>query len=549
MTCDDARDLLLDRLSGDAELRAHVGGCVDCAAAQDEMARLDAWVAPLRDSPVPRALLERRADRPGSIARLVPLLAAAAMLVAVSLSAVLFKPAAPAAGMTLTCSVEKPMFEFREPITFTTTLENVGDRDVVYYRSEDPEPGGVCSLRINGAGRDWEIYVAPRQISRTEGLIGSLETLKPRAKAATPIRADAFTKGDRGAPSPLPEGDYTVVATYAKDDAAVPYYTGMFQTERRPVEGLWTGTVSSAPVKFRVGAPRDVVATIEPPESGTQLRIALANAPNAPVLMNGRVKLSVHAKAYGNGSAEFLLSDGKQLAPGEMWVFPVDLANLAWTCTYPKVEGTVGIAEFAPNGGWVDVAMETDGPDAKKTIACQGRLVTWTLNTAPPESLALGLRMKSPLEATLKLTNTGSATALVNKRLGYASEIAFRLTDPEGARAAGFSTTGTAPVRLEDFLQRASLDLLGPAIVEGLSWSLDALPKRTPLEKTDFIALEPGASIESGYDLSTLVHGGLPKGTYRLQAVYLNLEPGVRLGLKGVRTGRLTSNAVDVTVR
>lgn len=548
MTCDEARDLLLDRPSGDPDLRAHVGGCVDCAAAQEEMGRIDAWVAPLRESPVPRALLERRAARPGSIARLVPLLAAALMLVAVSLSVVYFKPAAPVEGLALTCSVDKAMFDFREPITFTTTLENAGDRDVVYYKS-DSEIGGVSSLRIHGAGRDWEVYVAPHQTFQSEGPIGSLETLKPRAKVATPIRADAFTKGDRGAPFPLPEGDYTVVATYAKDDNTVPYTIGMFQTERRPVDGLWTGTVSSAPVKFRVGAPRDVIATIEPPENGTQLRISFANAPDAPVLMNGKVKLSVHAKAYGNGSAEFLLSDGKQLAPGEMWVFPVDLANLAWTCTTPKLEGTVGISEFAPNGGWVDVAMETDGPDAKKTITSQGRLVSWTFNTAPPESLALGLRMKSALEATLKLTNTGSATALVNKRLGYASEIAFRLTDPEGAKAAAFSTTGTAKLGLEDFLQRASLDLLGPAIVEGLSWSVDALPKRTPLEKTDFIALEPGASIESGYDLSTLVHGGLPKGSYRLQAVYLNLEPGVRLGLKGVRTGKLTSNAVDVTVR
>lgn len=547
MTCEEARDLLLDRASVDAELRSHLDACAECADAQEEMVRIDAWAAPLRSAPVPPAILGRRSARPGSLARLVPLLVAAAMLLAISAAVVTFKPSSPApaaqddaipfGGLALRSRVERERFEFQEPITFTASFRNVSDREIVFYRGAEPDRTGFPTMRITGAGREWSVYVAPFQTMVTEGILGSLETLKPGATMDVPVQARYFTWKDRQSPQPLPEGEYTVVAVYEKPDPTVEYNVGFLNRELRNHEGLWTGAVSSVPVKFKVGAPKEPVATIEPPENGTQVMIALANAPDAPLVLNGRGRLSVNAKAYGNGTADFLIADGKQLAPGETWVFPVDLAELAWTST----DGTFGISEIAPNGGWIDLTMETD----RRKITTAGRLVSWSVNTATPENLALGLEMKAPLDATLKLTNTGTAPALVNKRLAYAAEVAFRLTDPEGRKPSGFSTTG-AELGL---MQRATLDLLGPAIVEGLSWSQEAVPKRSPLEKADFIALAPGASIQSGYNLATLVHGGIPKGSYRLQAVYLNLEPGVRLGLKGAVTGKVTSNPVDVVVR
>lgn len=556
MTCDEARDLMLDRPPAGPELRSHLAGCADCAAVREEMGRIDAWVAPLREEPVPPALLSRRSGRPGAIARGAPLLVAAAMLIAVSLAAVVFKPAppapaaqddvAPVGGLALRCSVDKERYEFKEPITLTATLENLGERNVVYFR--DATSWTFPAFRIRGADREWQVYVAPYQTIRSDGLHGSLETLEPRGKVSYPLKAGAFTKGDdRATPVPLPEGEYTVVASYAKKDNKVPYNVGGFETEFRPVDGLWTGAVASTPARFRVGAPHEPVVTIEPPERGTNLRISFANVAVAPACINGRLKLSVHSKAYGGGSAEVRLADEKKLAPGELWVLPVDLAALEWTSSDPKLMGTYGIGEFAPNGGWMDLAVEMQGPESK-TLMAPGRLVSWEFVPSSAEGLALGLEMKTPLEATLKLTNTGNAPTLVNKRLAYASEVAFRMTDPAGVRPAGFSTAGKAPDRLEDLLQRATLDLLGPVIVDGLSWSREALSPRTPLDKSDFISLAPGASIETGYPLARLVHGGVPKGTYRVQAVYLNVEPGVRLGLPGAWTGTLTSNTVDVVV-
>ena len=68
-----------------------------------------------------------------------------------------------------------------------------------------------------------------------------------------------------------------------------------------------------------------------------------------------------------------------------------------------------------------------------------------------------------------------------------------------------------------------------------------------PLGKDDFASLAPGASVEATFDLRTLVHGGLPRGSYRVQALSVNLEPGRRLGLRA-STGKLTSNALIVDV-
>jgi hypothetical protein len=89
---------------------------------------------------------------------------------------------------------------------------------------------------------------------------------------------------------------------------------------------------------------------------------------------------------------------------------------------------------------------------------------------------------------------------------------------------------------------------MSPVIIEGLAWSSDVFPKPEPLLKDDFATLAPGASVEGAYDLRPFVHGGLPQGSYQVQAIYMNLEPGLRLGLQRAPTGKLTSNAVTVEV-
>ncbi len=57
-----------------------------------------------------------------------------------------------------------------------------------------------------------------------------------------------------------------------------------------------------------------------------------------------------------------------------------------------------------------------------------------------------------------------------------------------------------------------------------------------------------GGEAVGGKTESKFVHGGLPKGTYLVQALYLNRESGGRFGLKGVRTGRLISEAAKIEV-
>src|SRR5437016_7002642 len=182
MTCEEARDLLLERPSADSELQDHLSRCGDCAAAKEEMNRIDSWIAPLREVPVPANLLARRPRRPGTLLRVLPMAAAAAMLLAISLIVIFSKqpqpPPVPAAqepaksvgGLKLTCTVDKERYESKEPITFTATVENVSDHEIVFHKNEDSGLIGFPTFRITGAGQDWHLYVPPFQTLVQNGM-------------------------------------------------------------------------------------------------------------------------------------------------------------------------------------------------------------------------------------------------------------------------------------------------------------------------------------------------------------------------------------------
>src|SRR5207245_1987007 len=126
-------------------------------------------------------------------------------------------------GLKLTCTVDKERYESKEPITFTATVENVSDHEIVFHKNEDSGLIGFPTFRITGAGRDWHLHVAPFQTLVREGMVGALETLAPGTTRSYPIKVEMFTQDDPRSPHILPEGDYSVTATYEKKDNLVEF--------------------------------------------------------------------------------------------------------------------------------------------------------------------------------------------------------------------------------------------------------------------------------------------------------------------------------------
>jgi hypothetical protein len=413
-------------------------------------------------------------------------------------------------------------------------------------------------------------------------LLGELVTLDPgesktfRYEVRDVVEVKKDEKRREGKHLPLKPGSYEILARYEKKDDTVEYTTEkIFARERRIVDGLWTGDVKAAPLRFTVSPASGVFCEIDAPDNflpGKKaiLKLEIRNDTDRELSRDCRPKVRIYSKACGGGEAIFGLrtdrSDAPEggasplvLPPWGKARFEIDLTTLNFSALHGPLKGKSAVGFFELFGpGALHVAVELDftggnAPAPLKSNDLWACVADRQLPAIPGLSLTLstGKETVAPgekTELTVDLINESKADKNLCHRLDFPSRLFLVIEDADGKKKTLFSVTGSAPSELGGLFD---VPWEGSArIVRGLSWNRDAFEARKPLTRSDFILIEPVAGVQRSFDLNELLHGGLKPGRYKIHAAYRNLENGLRLGLPiPAEVGLLKSNSITLEVR
>lgn len=251
----------------------------------------------------------------------------------------------------LRLEVELPTkVESGQPFELSSTFTNPGGEALSFFVPEhvrsDKFPLFVFT---DEEGQRWRPYDEPYGSEWTIGLHGEVIPLAPGARKAFEYRVMKFVKIQDpnsqkwNSPVPLRAGTYTVTAVYEQKTNELTYGVNRgpdapFASEKRVHAGLWTGKVSSKPVRLEVTPPRTTTLTIDSPYelypgAPFELRLELRNGSDKPFVFDGAIEVTGASKAHGSGTATIRppgYEKGKPmtLAPGAVLEWKVDIGKL-----------------------------------------------------------------------------------------------------------------------------------------------------------------------------------------------------------------------------
>ena len=193
-------------------------------------------------------------------------------------------------------------------------------------------------------GQRWRPYNEPYSTKRTMGIRGDISKLEPKAKRTFDYKVAKFVKIQDpnsqkwNSPLPLRAGTYTVSAVHEQKTHDVPYVVASGRLEKRAYEGIWTGKITSKPLKLEVTPPRTTTLTIDSPyelyyDMPYVLKLELRNGSDKPFVFDGEIQVIGSSKAYGSGTLTIHppgYEKGKPmtLAAGQVITWELDIGKL-----------------------------------------------------------------------------------------------------------------------------------------------------------------------------------------------------------------------------
>jgi len=474
--------------------------------------------------------------------------------------------AAPVSGvLALEARLARAVVLPGDQVVLTCTFENTGAGKLEFFV---PEHAGLVpfpSWRLTSDNGDTYVPESPSfQSGWTYGIQGTVYKLAAKKTWSSKSRATRFYKLVPGTERRLqsnavrlPPGHYRVQCSYTQATAEVPYGLPNFQLRNEKVPGLWTGTVSAAPLVLHVADPLEPNLIVRAPDdtvAGGPARVQLVvrNPPTRTLALTDMHILIHGSKGGGGGSAlvptgAIERSDGAgelAVAAGGKLAVEVDLARLAFAPLRKNGKGPFGLYELGPQGN-IRCSASWHVAGVEQPLVSD---VVWVrIRPRAPAAIAgLELTVKraggSLIQVTL--TNVGTRSIRVRKRLSWPADVRVSLTDAAKKRAATRTVTSRGTSSLDGLM-----DLQSPArIASGLSWNGESYERPGPLVAGDFDVLPPEGVVSRIFDLSKMVWGKIPAGRYEVRAVWRSLTSGVHLGLPPAVVGVLESRPIVVEI-
>lgn len=362
----------------------------------------------------------------------------------------------------------------------------------------------------------------------------------------------------------LSPGNWTATCTLAQERAEVPWGMEAFRKELRPWPTLWTGSVRSQAVQFRVQGFTTPQLTLRVPEAFTPGTPCLAECdllwPTEAGAVPPRVALQVEVgtKAYGSGTARWIWNGDRwsPAEPGEFGALPATMGS-RWNtaidlaaCSYRTARAgdeSLELAELVDQGWFYSSIVGVD--DTGRVLfrgQCDCHLARLSASAPPGLELLVRPSARGPRHVDVILRNIGSTPQRVPERLDYPRHVAFALRFPGDSQGVHWSVThdaaqGGLELRSDDPPSEASLP-------KSLSWSGAAF-EREARANARTVLLAPGNELTRTVDLSSLITGPTSQldEPLAVRALWRQRARGVALGLEPALTlGALTSAELEL---